>query len=277
MISMADGIHSVVKLNDGVAMPIFGLGTAWTNECADAVTYAIQQGYRMIDTAQRYGNEEDVGKGIARCGKDRKDLFIVTKQWHMGNDVCIQGLQRSLARLDMNYIDLFLIHGPREGRNVETYKAMLELKKQGLVRSVGVSNFNLHHLEGLRNAGLPTPSVNQIELHPWLQPREIIDYCKKHDITVMGYSPLVKSKMLKNQQICDLAKKYNKTPAQILIRWSVQHGYSTIPKSSKSNRIKENMQVFDWTITEDDMDFLDQNNVEEIRCAWDPINSDWLG
>jgi len=144
-------------------------------------------------------------------------------------------------------------------------------------RSVGVSNFNLHHLEGLRNAGLPTPSVNQIELHPWLQPREIIDYCKKHDITVMGYSPLVKSKMLKNQQICDLAKKYNKTPAQILIRWSVQHGYTTIPKSSKSNRIKENMQVFDWTITEDDMDFLDQNNVEEIRCAWDPINSDWLG
>jgi len=277
MISMADGIHSVVKLNDGVAMPIFGLGTAWTNECADAVTYAIQQGYRMIDTAQRYGNEEDVGKGIARCGKDRKDLFIVTKQWHMGHDVCIQGLQRSLARLDMNYIDLFLIHGPREGRNVETYKAMLELKKQGLVRSVGVSNFNLHHLEGLRNAGLPTPSVNQIELHPWLQPREIIDYCKKHDITVMGYSPLVKSKMLKNQQICDLAKKYNKTPAQILIRWSVQHGYTTIPKSSKSNRIKENMQVFDWTITEDDMDFLDQNNVEEIRCAWDPINSDWLG
>jgi len=274
---MADGIHSVVKLNDGVAMPIFGLGTAWTNECADAVTYAIQQGYRMIDTAQRYGNEEDVGKGIARCGKDRKDLFIVTKQWHMGHDVCIQGLQRSLARLDMNYIDLFLIHGPREGRNVETYKAMLELKKQGLVRSVGVSNFNLHHLEGLRNAGLPTPSVNQIELHPWLQPREIIDYCKKHDITVMGYSPLVKSKMLKNQQICDLAKKYNKTPAQILIRWSVQHGYSTIPKSSKSNRIKENMQVFDWTITEDDMDFLDKNNVEEIRCAWDPINSDWLG
>jgi len=277
MISMADGIHSVVKLNDGVAMPIFGLGTAWTNECADAVTYAIQQGYRMIDTAQRYGNEEDVGKGIARCGKDRKDLFIVTKQWHMGHDVCIQGLQRSLARLDMNYIDLFLIHGPREGRNVETYKAMLELKKQGLVRSVGVSNFNLHHLEGLRNAGLPTPSVNQIELHPWLQPREIIDYCKKHDITVMGYSPLVKSKMLKNQQICDLAKKYNKTPAQILIRWSVQHGYTTIPKSSKPNRIKENMQVFDWTITEDDMDFLDQNNVEEIRCAWDPINSDWLG
>ncbi|XP_076088898.1 putative oxidoreductase YtbE [Mytilus galloprovincialis] len=143
--------------------------------------------------------------------------------------------------------------------------------------SVGVSNFNIHHLEGLGNAGLPTPSVNQIELHPWLQPREIIDYCKKYNITVMGYSPLVKSKMLKNQQICDLAKRYNKTTAQILIRWSVQHGYITIPKSSKPNRIKENMQVFDWTLSEDDMDYLDQNNVEEIRCGWDAINSEWHG
>lgn len=276
-VQVAKNVDSVIHLNDGIAMPLFGLGTAWTENAESAVLYALQQGYRMVDTAQRYGNEESVGRAVKQCGLNRKDLFIVTKQWQNGYKSCMDDLHRSLKRLDMNYIDLFLIHGPRDGKNIETYKAMLELKRQGLVRSVGVSNFNIQHLEGLRKEGLPTPSVNQIELHPWLQPREIINYCTQHGITIMGYSPLVKSEMLSCDQVCGLANKYNKSPAQILIRWSVQHGYITIPKSSRPHRISENMEVFDWSLTEGDMKLLDDNSIDEFRCAWNVINTPWLG
>lgn len=276
-VQVAKNVDSIIHLNDGIAMPLFGLGTAWTENAESAVLYALQQGYRMVDTAQRYGNEESVGRAVKQCGLNRKDLFIVTKQWQNGYKSCMDDLHRSLERLDMSYIDLFLIHGPRDGKNIETYKAMLELKRQGLVRSVGVSNFNIQHLEGLRKEGLPTPSVNQIELHPWLQPREIINYCTQHGITIMGYSPLVKSEMLSCDQVCGFANKYNKSAAQILIRWSVQHGYITIPKSSRPHRISENMEVFDWSLTEGDMKLLDDNSIDEFRCAWNVINTPWLG
>lgn len=280
MAAVAKDISARITLNDGVSMPLFGLGVYEASsgvggEAEKAVEYAISKGYRLIDTAEFYQNEADVGRGVKNSGIKREDVFVVTKLWDNGYSRCKKIFNESLKKLDLKYVDLYLIHAPSSGKVVETYKAMLELKEQGLIRSVGVSNFGVQHLEGLASAGLPKPSVNQIELHPWQQKLDIVKYCRANGVTVMGYSPLVKGQRFDDKTLNQIAKKYKKTTAQILIRWSVQHGYITIPKSSKPQRIVENMQVFDWSIDDADMAVL--NSFPDKSCTWNPCKSSWTG
>jgi len=172
-------------------------------------------------------------------------------------------------------VDLFLIHSPGGGKNVESFKALLDLKKQGIIRSAGVSNFGIVHLEGLRQAGLPAPSVNQIELHPYHRNEDIVEYCREHNIAVMGYAPLTRCKNLSDPDLAIISNRHIKTVAQVLIRWSVQHGYITIPKSTNEGRIVENTNVFDFNLTDEDLKSL--TGKPDFISGWDPTKSSWEG
>jgi len=275
---VAASLVDCVALNDGTSMPLFGLGmfrseSGSGREAEVVAREALKAGYRLIDTAEYYGNEADVGTAVKSCGIPRDEIFVVTKLWDHGYDTCMRHFSDSFKKLDIGYVDLFLLHHPYQGKNLESYDAMLELKKQGLIKSVGVSNYGVQHLEGLKKAGRPAPSVNQIELHPWQRKEDIVEYCRKNGIAVMGYSPLTKGQRLEDPDVLSLSKKYGKTPGQILIRWSVQSGFITIPKTSKVSRIKENADVFDWSISNDDMQFM--NSFPKWSCAWDPTQSKW--
>ncbi|XP_076080467.1 glyoxal reductase-like isoform X1 [Mytilus galloprovincialis] len=221
-------------------------------------------------------NEADVGRELKKSGLNREDVFIVTKLSENGYDRCKKIFKESLEKLDVPYIDLYLVHSPKSGKIIETYKAMLELKEQGLIRSVGVSNFGIQHLEGIKSNGLPVPSVNQIELHPWQQKPDIVKYCRDNNIAVMGYAPLVKGQRFDDETLCEISKRNNKSPAQILIRWSLQHGFITIPKSVHSSRIEENMLVFDWSLNDKDMAILD-NSPDKSCKPWNPCDVPWTG
>ncbi|OWF44123.1 uncharacterized protein LOC110458799 [Mizuhopecten yessoensis] len=282
MPTIATALTSTVKLNDGVTMPLFGLGmylsaSGQGGQAERAAIHALSKGYRLLDTAEFYGNEADVGRGIQNGGLKREDLFVVTKLWENGYSRCKKIFNKSLKMLDIGYVDLYLIHNPSSapGKCVETYKAMLELQQEGLVRSVGVSNFGVQHLEGLREAGLPTPSVNQIELHPWQQKTDIVEYCRKNGITVMGYSPLTKGQKLSDKTLLEIAKRHNKSPAQILIRWSVERGFITIPKSADPGRIEQNADVFSWSLDPSDLQIL--NDMPDCSCTWNPCKTPWMG
>lgn len=273
-------IGSTITLNDGVVMPLFGLGCYLSEPgptTEDAVTFAIQHQYRMIDTAQFYKNEADVGKGVKKSGVKREDVFIVTKVFNdcHGYELTTKTVSESLSKLETSYIDLYLIHSPGGGKNIETYQALLDLKAKGLIRSVGVSNYGVHHIEALRKAGLPLPSVNQIELHPFKRNRDIVEYCQKEGIAVMGYSPLAQAKKHEDPDLIRIAKRLNKTVAQVMIRWGVQSGFITIPKSTKPERIIENAKVFDFALTDEDLAVL--NSKPEASVAWDPTVWPWEG
>jgi diketogulonate reductase-like aldo/keto reductase len=277
---VAVNLSSTITLNDGVVMPLFGLGCYLSEQGApteNAVAYALQHGYRLIDTAQIYRNEADVGRGIKKSGVKREDIFVVTKVFteSHGYELTTKTVHESLAKLDLSYIDLYLIHAPYGGKNVETYQALLDLQAKGLIRSVGVSNFGVQHLEGLKNAGLPTPSVNQFELHPFFRLSHIVDYCRNNGIAVMGYSPIVQGKKNDDPDLLRISQRLNKSVVQVLIRWSVQRGYITIPKSTKPERIVENSQVFDFMLSDEDMTIL--NSKPEAFCGWNPTVSPWEG
>jgi len=268
-----------ITLNDGTSMPLFGLGmfrceTGAGGDAEVVAREALKSGYRMIDTAEYYGNEADVGAAVKSCGVPREDIFVVTKLWDHGYDTCMRHFSESFKKLGIGYVDLFLLHHPYQGKNLESYDAMLELKKQGLVKSVGVSNYGVQHLEGLKAAGRPAPSVNQIELHPWQRKEDIVKYCRENGIAVMGYSPLTKGQRLGDPEVIKLSEKYIKTPGQILIRWSVQSGFITIPKTSKVRRISENSDVFDWSLSKEDMQGL--NSLPKWSCSWDPTLTEWV-
>ncbi|XP_025111081.1 uncharacterized protein LOC112574297 isoform X2 [Pomacea canaliculata] len=255
MVSIARSLSSTIRLNDGVEMPMFGLGTwqakSGPNGPAErAVIHALQNNYKMIDTATLYGNQAEVGVGIKKSGVKREDVFLVTKLWTNGYESCKDEFNTSLKELDSGYIDLYLIHSPSDGYVLESYKAMMEFQQKGLVRSIGVSNFGIHHLEEMKKAGVPTPAVNQIELHPWMKRYELVKYCRDNGIAVMGYSPLVKAERMKDHTLVSVAKTIGKTVGQTLIRYSVQMGYITIPKTVKPARIIENADVFEWSIPE---------------------------
>jgi len=276
---VASNLADRIALNDGTSMPLFGLGmfrseSGSGGEAEVVAREAIKAGYRLIDTAEYYGNEADVGAAMKTCGVPREDVFVVTKLWDHGYDTCMRHFTESFKKLDIGYVDLFLLHHPYQGQNLESYDAMLELKNKGLVKSVGVSNYGVQHLEGLKKAGRPAPSVNQIELHPWQRKEDIVEYCKKNDIAVMGYSPLTKGRRLDDPDILKLSKKYGKTTGQILIRWSVQSGFITIPKTSKVVRLSENSDVFDWALDDEDMRLL--NSFPKWSCSWDPTKSEWI-
>uniref|UniRef100_A0A6I8NJM2 NADP-dependent oxidoreductase domain-containing protein n=1 Tax=Ornithorhynchus anatinus TaxID=9258 RepID=A0A6I8NJM2_ORNAN len=240
----------------------------------DAVIYALKEcGIRHIDTAKRYGCELLLGKAIQESGVKREELWITTKLWltDYGYESAKQSCLESCNRLGVEYLDLFLIHWPdaqlpgkssREAR-AETWRAMEELYDQGICRSIGVSNFLINHLEQLKEDCDVTPHVNQVEYHPFQRPQELLDYCRKRNIVFEGYSPLAKGEVLTHPHVVRLARKYGKTPAQICIRWSIQNGVVTIPKSTKPKRLKENCEVFGFHLKKEDMAFLNSMNVNK--------------
>ncbi len=258
-------LDNTVFLNTNREMPLLGLGVykaTGENEAENAIISAVESGYRLIDTASVYKNEENVGRGIASCGIPRNELFITTKVWNTAQRLGdIQGaFERSLDRLKLDYVDLYLIHWPVPGCYLSTWKVLEEIQKSGRALSIGVSNFEIRHLEELEaNSGI-IPAVNQIECHPLCYPKELIDYCQNKGIQVQAYAPLARGAYLDNDVMCVLGTKYAHTPAQIGLRWATQKGISVIPKSVHPDRIRSNDNIFDFTIEQEDMDLIDTLN-----------------
>ncbi|KAK2541621.1 hypothetical protein Q9966_004165 [Columba livia] len=264
-----------LPLASGRSIPVLGLGTSHQGGYShDAVVHALQKcGIRHIDTAKRYGCESLLQKAIKESDVKREDLWITTKLWHSdyGYENTKKACLESCKRLGVEYLDLYLIHWPdahvpgKSNREVraETWGAMEELYEKGLCRSIGVSNFLISHLEQLKEDCVITPHVNQVEYHPFQRPQELVNYCRSRDIVFEGYCPLAKGEALTHPSIIQLAKKYGRTPAQICIRWSIQNGIVTIPKSTKAERIQENCKVFDFNLKEEDMEFLNTMNINQ--------------
>lgn len=264
-------LETEVTLNNDVKMPIFGLGT-WKlekKEVIDPIKWALDAGYRHIDTAALYNNEKSVGKAIRESNIPRDDLFITSKVWDsdQGYKSTLKACEKSLKNLDIQYLDLYLIHWPRPKRN-ETWEALETLREEGKVRAIGVANFYIHHLEELMDKSDTIPAVNQFELNPFFYRKELIEYCQKKGIAVEAYSPLTHGKKLENNTLKQIADKYNKSSAQILIRWCLEHKFIVIPKSGSKNHIQENSDVFDFSLDGEDMKKLD-NLDEQFRLLYD--------
>lgn len=249
-----------ITLNDGRTIPQLGYGVYQVppEEAADSVRSAIDAGYRSIDTAALYGNEEGVGKAIAESSVPRAELFITTKLWNdrQGYDETMRAFDESLAKLGLDYLDLYLIHWPAPGQDlyVSTWKAFEKLRADGRVRSIGVSNFQIQHLRRLFEETDVVPSLNQIELHPNLQQGDLRSFHHEHDIATEAWSPLGQGKgLLDDATIGSLAQKYDKSPAQIVLRWHLQLGNVVIPKSVTPSRIQDNINVFDFELADDDL------------------------
>ena len=268
-------IDSRVALSDGNSMPLLGLGV-WDaksgKETYDAVIHALSKGYRHIDTAEMYGNEKDVGSAVIDSGIAREEIFITTKLWDsgLGFDHALNAFDVSLKKLNLEYIDLYLIHWPEKGSRQEIWSALERIKKEGRSLSIGVSNFAPKHLnEILINANF-TPAVNQIEMSPFLHQQEISSFCKKENIHLTGYCPLARGTRFNNPLLCRVAEETNKTAAQVMIRWAIQNGNTVIPKSVRPKRIEENADVFDFELREDQIKILDELE-EGLRFCPDPL------
>lgn len=273
-------IHSLedkVKLNNGVEIPGFGLGVFQVpdDETKDAVKEAIINGYRLIDTAQIYGNEKGTGlgiqEGLAAANVKREDLFVTSKVWndHLSYEETIAAFEESLAKLGLDYLDLYLIHWPGLDSFEESWKAMEHLYESGKIRAIGVSNFQKHHLETLMSFAKVKPVLNQIELHPKLTQKELREYCSKHNIAIQAWSPLMQGQILTNSTITSLADKYDRTAAQIVLHWGVQQDILVVSKSTKPERIKGNAQLFDFELSHEDMELISGLN-EDLRVGPNP-------
>ncbi|CAG8516924.1 17886_t:CDS:2, partial [Racocetra persica] len=316
---------STITLNDGNKIPRIGLGVFKApsgKTTQQAILWALEAGYRHVDTASTYGNEMDVGIAIANSGIPREEIFVTTKIWNtgfedylhtyhyrdtltkkrrrshtfkippktstaahtsimgclfnQGYESTLKAAETSLEKLQTGYIDLLILHSPLPGpeKRAESYKALQELVKRGLVKSIGVSNYGVKHLKELLDSNPEIkPTLNQVEIHPWLARSDIVSFCNEHNIVVEAYSPLTRGQKLNDPTLVRIAKEYGKTPAQILIRWGLQHNYVTLPKSVSKERIIENANVFDFKIKQDDMETLDSLD-EYLVVAWDPTIAD---
>jgi len=269
-------LQSKLKLNSGVEIPVLGLGV-WQSPpgkgTRDAVGYALESGYRLLDTARIYGNEGDVGDAIRESGLPRDKVFVTTKLWNsdQGYSSAMKACEESLRRLNLTYLDLYLVHWPVEGLRKETWRAMAALVKQGKCRAVGVSNYTIRHLqELLENADL-VPAVNQVEFHPFLYQKELLEFCHLKGVQLEAYSPLTRGERLNQAEVVAVAARHGRSPAQVLIRWGLQHSLVLIPKSVKRERIVENSRVFDFDLSPEEMRSLDSLN-EDFRTCWDPSN-----
>jgi diketogulonate reductase-like aldo/keto reductase len=267
-------IETKCGLNDGHVIPQLGFGV-WQIRagatCEAAVLAALEAGYRHIDTASAYGNEESVGAAIRLSGIPWEKIFVTTKLWNTEHDNPKRALDTSLRKLKLDYVDLYLIHYPVAERR-QSWRGLEALRAEGKARSIGVSNFTIRHLRGLLAEAKTVPAVNQVELHPYLYQRDLMHFCAAKGIVVAAYSPLTQGTRLNDRKLIAVAKRYSKSPAQILIRWALQHGLVVIPKSANRRRIFENADVFDLEITPEDMLLLDSYN-EDLRTCWDPTHA----
>jgi len=226
------------------------------------VRYALELGYRHIDTAKIHGNEIDVGIAVRESRINREEIFITTKLWNsdQGYDKTLSAFENSLQRLGLSYVDLYLIHWPVQGKILETWKAMIKILKVGKARAIGVSNYSIAELKETIQISDIIPAINQVEFHPFLYQKDLLDFCKNNRIQIESYSPLTRGKKLNHPLVKAISNRYGKTTAQILIKWNLQHGLVVIPKSIHENRILENSQVFDFRIVEKDMEALNSLN-----------------
>lgn len=274
MLSIAE---SVAVLNNGVKIPRLGLGVYQSPPgqlTRKAVEYALKIGYRHIDTARIYGNESDVGAAIRESGIKREDVFVTTKLWNgdQGNETALNAFDQSLKRLGLKYLDLYLIHWPVQNTRTQSWKALVQLLRDGKSRSIGVSNYTIHHLTELLESSSVVPAVNQVEFSPFLYQKELLDYCEKHKIQLEAYSPLTQGDKLNHPTLRQIGKSHGKTSAQVMLRWGLEHKLVTIPKSIHEERIRENAQIFDFHLTTNELNSLNSLN-ENFRNSWDPTNA----
>jgi len=271
-------MNKYFKLNNQTKIPSIGFGTWQTPDgetAINAIKTAIENGYRHIDGAAIYKNEKGVGEGIKASNINREDLFVTSKLWNTerGYDTTLKAFEKTLSDLQLDYLDLYLIHWPANALqfknwkelNAETWRAIEKLQKDGKIKTIGVSNFLPHHLEALLETATVTPTVNQIEYHPGFMQKECVEFCKQNNILIEGWSPLGRGEVLTNQTLIDIAAKYNKSVAQICIRWALQNEVLPLPKSVTPSRIKENIEVFDFEITAADMALI--NQLENIGAS----------
>jgi diketogulonate reductase-like aldo/keto reductase len=270
-------IGSTLKVNNDVEIPRLGLGVYGAGKgepTRRAVSEALRHGYRLIDTAKMYGNEADVGHAVRMSGIPRDEIFVTTKLSNAdhGYDSTLCACEQSLAKLGLTYVDLYLIHWPKRELRHESWKAMVRLLSEGRCRTIGVSNYTVRHLEELLDRSAVVPAVNQVEFSPFLYQKDLLEFCRRHEIQLEAYAPLTRGRRLDHRVLKNVAARVSKTPAQILIRWSLQHDLVVIPKSGWPERIRENAHVFDFSLSSEDMEILDGLS-ENLRTCWNPTNA----
>lgn len=273
-----DVTKAVLPLRDGGTIPVVGLGV-WQaprgGVTRDAVRIALRKGYRHVDTARIYGNEEEVGEGVRDSAVPRSEIFVTTKLWNddHGFDKALLAFDASMKRLALDYVDLYLVHWPVGDHRKDSWRALERIKSEGRAKHIGVSNYLVNHLEEMTTYAKEMPEVNQIEVHPFLQHRETRAWCAKNGIVVEAYSPLTRGKRLDDRAVTAIAKRIGRTPAQVLLKWGVQHGMVTLPKSVREERLVENAALFDFTL--DDAAMRELDALDEGRATgWDPRDQD---
>lgn len=272
-------LQGTVTLSNDVEMPYFGLGVFQSEEgeeVMNAVKWAIEAGYRHVDTAALYRNEKGVGQAIRESDINRKEIFVTSKVWNsdQGYDQTLKAFDTSMNKLGFDYLDLYLVHWPVNGKYKDTWKALERLYKDRKVRAIGVSNFMQHHLEDLMQSAEIMPMVNQVEFHPRLVQQELVNFCLKNNIRHEAWSPLMQGKVLDLPEIKAIAEKYGKSTAQVILRWDLQKGVITIPKSIHKERIVSNANIFDFSMTDEEMKTLDSLDKGEHNGP-DPNNFDF--
>ena len=263
------------ELNNGVSMPLLGLGVydMYNQEAEKAILQALEIGYRLIDTATMYGNEVEVGNAIRQSGLPREEIFLTTKvnDSDHGYDQALRAFENSQRKLDCEYIDLYLIHWPIRNKRQDTWRALERLYQEGQIRAIGVANYLEPFLDELLPSAAVVPTVNQVEFSPYLFLEDLLQRCQQEKIVMQAYTPLLRGERFNDPKLLGLAQKYNKTPAQIILRWALQLGVSTIPKSANPKRLQENFDLFDFSISDTDMAYLATFN-EDYRIVPSPIS-----
>ncbi len=264
---MITDINGTWTLNNGLEMPYFGLGVFKTNdgdEVIQSINYALDTGYRLIDTAALYYNEKGVGEAVRNSSVGRENIFVTSKVWNLdqGYDNTLRAFEQSIDKLGFDYLDLYLVHWPVQEKYKDTWLALEHLYDQGVVKAIGVSNFLVHHLEDLLSSANIIPMVNQVEFHPYVVQQQLLDYCTQNKIQFESWSPLMQGKILQVKELNEIAEKYNKNVVQLVLRWNLQKNVIVIPKTVHKDRIESNAEIFDFEISVEDMvliDSLDRN------------------